>query len=208
MADKVRVGIIGCGFIGVYHARAVQACARAELVAAADSGAAALERFSAQFPGVHTSARVEDLASMSELDGVAIGIPNAFHAPVALRMLKSGKHVLLEKPMAMNAREAEKIAGLARQKRLRLQIGHCWRYDTEVNYLKQVVQGRLPGQDCETKGYGIHMNWGPPAGSPGKPRPGRCFGRHGDPCHRHGFLPAGDPARFPCMPSSAPITAV
>jgi len=161
MAKKIRIGVIGCGFIGHYHARAVAASEQAELVAAADSNPAALERFAALFPGVRTTLRFEELASMPDLDAVAIGIPNARHAPTTDRLLKAGKHVLLEKPMALNAAEAAIIARTARQKGVRLQIGHCWRYDTEVNFLKQLVQQGTLGRIVKTKGYGIHTNWGP-----------------------------------------------
>ena len=161
MAKKVRFGVIGCGFIGNYHARAVLACEQAELVAAADSNAPTLARFAGQFPGVQTFAEVEELARLPGLDAVAIGIPNVLHAPVAIRMLRAGRHVLLEKPMAMNAAEAARIARTAKQKGLCLQVGHCWRYDTEVNFLKRLVQEGALGRIVKTKGYGIHMNWGP-----------------------------------------------
>lgn len=161
MAKKIRIGVIGCGFIGAYHARAVMACKDAELVAAAARTSSSLKRFSSQFPVPFTTTRTEELAAMPDLDAVAIGTPNALHAPQAMQMLKAGKHVLLEKPMAMNAAEGARILKAARQKRLCLQIGHNWRYDREVLYLQQVIRSGVLGKIIKTKGYGIHENWGP-----------------------------------------------
>ena len=95
------------------------------------------------------------------MDAVAIGTPNRLHAPQAIRLLKAGKHVLLEKPMALNAAEARKIEKTARDRGLCLQIGHNWRYDVEVNYLRDVIAQGTLGRIVKTKGYGIHLNWGP-----------------------------------------------
>ena len=161
MAKKIRVGVIGCGFIGAYHARAVRACEGAELVAAAARTKASLKRFSSQFPVPFTTTRFEELAALPDLDAVAIGTPNVLHAPQAIQMLRAGKHVLLEKPMAMNASEAKRILKTAQQKGLCLQIGHNWRYDQEVIFLKRVLREGLLGKVIKTKGYGIHENWGP-----------------------------------------------
>ena len=161
MARKIRVGVIGCGFIGAYHARAVLACRDAELVAAMAKTPASLKRFSSQFPVPFTTTRIEELAALPDLDAVAIGTPNVLHAPQAISMLKAGKHVLLEKPMAMNTAEAKKILAAAQKKGLCLQIGHNWRYDQEALYLKRVIREGLLGKVVKTKGYGIHENWGP-----------------------------------------------
>jgi predicted dehydrogenase len=161
MAKKIGVAVIGCGFIGAYHARAVLACPGAELVAALSGTSSSLDRFSRQIPVPFTTTDVEELAALPEVDAVAIGTPNRLHAPLAIRMLKAGKHVLLEKPMAMNASEARKIAREARERGLCLQIGHNWRYDLEAGYLKGVIQQGTLGRIVKTKGYGIHQNWGP-----------------------------------------------
>lgn len=161
MAKKIGVAIIGCGFIGAFHARAVAASKDAEIVAAQARTTASLKRFAREFSVPFTTTDIEELASRPEVDAVVIGTPNRLHAPQSIRMLKAGKHVLLEKPMAMNAAEARKIARAARDRGLCLQIGHNWRYDVEANYLKGIIQKGTLGRIVKTKGYGIHLNWGP-----------------------------------------------
>jgi len=161
MAKKIGVAVIGCGFIGAYHARAVMACKNAKLVGALSRTEASLDKFCEMIPVPFRTTDIEELAAHPDVDAVAIGTHNNLHAPQAIRMLRAGKHVLLEKPMAMNASEARKIEKVARDRGLCLQIGHNWRYDGEVNYLRGMIQQGALGNIVKTKGYGIHLNWGP-----------------------------------------------
>jgi predicted dehydrogenase len=70
-------------------------------------------------------------------------------------------HVMVEKPMAMNAAEAETMLAASQKSGALLMAAHCWRFDPEVLWLKeQAGRGRL-GQIIRTKGYGVHANWGP-----------------------------------------------
>jgi len=158
---KIGVAVVGCGFIGAYHARAVLACKDAELVGALSRTNASLERLSQQVPLPFITTDIEELAAHPGVDAVAIGTPNRLHGPQSIRMLRAGKHVLLEKPMAMNAPEARKIHRAARERGLCLQIGHNWRYDAEALYMREVIRKGTLGKIVKTKGYGIHMNWGP-----------------------------------------------
>lgn len=161
MSKKVRIGVIGCGFIGAYHARAALACEDAELVAAATRSTASLRRFQEQFDVPFATTRLEELAALPDLDAVAIGTPNYLHAPQSIQMLRAGKHVLLEKPMAMNAAEGKRILAAAERTRRVLQIGHNWRYDREVAYLEAVIRKGTLGKIVKAKAYGIHELWGP-----------------------------------------------
>jgi predicted dehydrogenase len=93
------------------------------------------------------------------VDALVIGTPNFLHAPQAIAALKAGVHVLVEKPMAMNAREAEKMMNASAQSGATLMVAHCWRFDEDVNWLK--AQSKKLGKIIRTKGYGVHSNWGP-----------------------------------------------
>jgi predicted dehydrogenase len=88
-----------------------------------------------------------------------IGTPNFLHLPQAIAALESGVHVLVEKPMAMNAAEAEQMLTASRKSGALLMVAHCWRFDEEAQWLKEQT-GRL-GKIIRTKGYGVHTNWGP-----------------------------------------------
>jgi len=157
---KLRVAIVGTGFIGHYHARAV-ANYGAELVVACAIPPAVVEKFAATYAIPNITCEAKDVARRDDIDAVILSLPNKFHAPYAIMMLKAGKDVIVEKPMAMNLAEATAMAETAKQRRRVLAVGHMWRFDPEVNFVRRAVQDGEIGEVVKTKGYGIHANWGP-----------------------------------------------
>ena len=112
MSDRLRSGIIGTGFAGTVHARAVRAAGGAVTAVAgstADSGVAAVERLGAE----RHEARAADLATAGDIDVVHICTPNHLHAELAGLALAAGKHVICEKPLAMDVSSAHRLAGAA-----------------------------------------------------------------------------------------------
>jgi predicted dehydrogenase len=104
---------------------------------------------------------VAELLQEGGVDALIVSTPNYLHAPETIAALKAGVHVMVEKPMAMNAAEAEAMLEASRKSGAQLMVAHCWRFDPEVLWLKeQVDSGRL-GKIIRTKGYGVHANWGP-----------------------------------------------
>ena len=160
MTQPPRVALAGTGYIAHYHARAAKE-AGAELVAVFAIDEAQGERFT-RIHGpmrVHTSAA--DLFADAGVDVVVVALPNALHAPVVIGALRAGKHVLVEKPMAMNAAEATEMLRAAREHDRRLLVGHQWRFDREALYLRARIAAGEIGRVVKTRGYGIHVNWGP-----------------------------------------------
>jgi predicted dehydrogenase len=161
MTEPVRIAIAGYGFIAHHHARAAQATRGVELAAVMGRDAEKSADFARGYriARVHTSE--EDLAADQEIDAVVIALPNNLHAPLAIRMLESGKHVLVEKPMASNAGEGEQMRRAAAAGKRCLMVGHMWRFDREARHLRRAIAGGAIGRIVKTKGYGIHVNWGP-----------------------------------------------
>lgn len=158
---KTRVALIGAGFIAEYHARALQTIEGVEIAAVCGLPLAAAQSFARRF-GI--KAAVDDalsLAKRKDIDAAVIGIPNKFHAPYTIEFLKQGKDVFVEKPLAMNAKEGATIARTAKATGRKVMVGHMWRFDVEVNYIRQIVQEGQLGTVFKTKGFGIHENWGP-----------------------------------------------
>jgi predicted dehydrogenase len=93
------------------------------------------------------------------VDALVIGTPNFLHAPQAIAALRAGVHVMVEKPMAINARQAEKMIEASLKSGAKLMVAHCWRFDEDVRWLKK--QSKRLGKIVRTKGYGIHSHWGP-----------------------------------------------
>lgn len=156
----LRFGVVGPGFIGRVHAQAIQAAEGAELVAAVGTHAARLAAFCDEL-GARPCGSLDELLADDGVDVVVIATPNDLHVPQALACLEAGRHVLLEKPMACDRAAAESLVARARALDRRVLIGHLWRFDREAQRLRAAVAEGAIGRVVKTKGYGVHVNWGP-----------------------------------------------
>lgn len=143
--NKVKVGIIGLGAIGAVHTEAYRQTPGAEIKALCDISPARLDEIGNKH---NVSARFNDYRDLlkSEVEAVSICVGNALHREVALAALKAGKHILLEKPMAMNAAEAAAIARAGRQYGKIIQVGMVRRQYRAVQVARDYVQKGLFGE--------------------------------------------------------------
>ena len=139
MARKLKLGIIGMGAIGNVHAQAHAAVGEAELVAVCDILPQKLAAAKAKYNVPQAFEDYRDLLA-SDVEAVTVAVPNAVHHPIAVAALKAGKHVLLEKPMSVNARLAADIAATAKKANGILQIGMIWRQDPSAQLVREYVQ--------------------------------------------------------------------
>ncbi|HLT51511.1 MAG TPA: Gfo/Idh/MocA family oxidoreductase [Arenibacter sp.] len=158
---KIKIALIGAGFIADYHVRGLQTLAHVEIVAVVSKNLDNAQKFALKYHIKEALNDISLLVKRDNLDAVIISTPNQFHAPYALEFLKNGKDVFLEKPMAMNAGEGQEIAAVAKKNRQLVMVGHMWRFDTETRYIKETVDSGILGKIFKTKGYGVHENWGP-----------------------------------------------
>jgi predicted dehydrogenase len=157
----IRMGIVGAGYIGDIHAKAVNNQPNAELVAVVDINEDKARRFAEKHSIPNVYPALDDLINGHTTDAIVIGTPNFLHAPQTIVALKAGLHVLVEKPMALSVEEAKMMDRVSQETYRTLMIGHCWRYDSEVNWLREQVAANNLGNIIRTKGYGVHDNWGP-----------------------------------------------
>jgi predicted dehydrogenase len=143
--DKVKVGIIGVGAIGAVHADAYHATHDAEISAICDVSDNRLAEIGNKY-NVHK--RFKDYRDLlkTDVDAVSICVGNALHHEVALAALKAGKHILLEKPMAMNAREAADIVKAGKKSKKIIQIGMVRRQDQQARVVRDYIQKGLFGE--------------------------------------------------------------
>jgi predicted dehydrogenase len=113
--NKVRIAIQGSGIIARYHARACQAIPEVELVAAANWRPESLERLAREWNIPRTTTSFAELAADPEIDAVIVTVPNALHKDETIRMLRAGKHVLVEKPMATHLDAAREMVETAKR---------------------------------------------------------------------------------------------
>ncbi|MEM6626753.1 MAG: Gfo/Idh/MocA family oxidoreductase [Pseudomonadota bacterium] len=124
--DKLRIGLIGAGVFGGYHAQKIVASDAADFVGVSDFSADAREALIAKVGEGDGFAETGALIDAS--DAVIIATPATTHADFVEQCLRAGRHVLVEKPLALTGATAEKLAALAVQDNLVLQVGHQERF--------------------------------------------------------------------------------
>ena len=136
---KLRIAVIGVGYMGRFHAEKLAASADAELVAVADTDAARAKEIAAALGCAH----VTDYRSLlKQVDGVCVAVPTEHHHAVVGACLEAGVHVLVEKPLSRTLEEADALLALARAKALVLQVGHLQRFNPAFRALE--AQGGRP----------------------------------------------------------------
>jgi myo-inositol 2-dehydrogenase / D-chiro-inositol 1-dehydrogenase len=141
MSKRVRCAIIGSGFAGSTYAEAVRYAADAELVAIA--GGRQAPELAARH-GVSAVSDVDALLDSDAVDAVLIASPNPFHCPQTLRAAASGKHVLVEKPMAMSVAEGQRMLEACRTGGVVLMVGHHHRFRRNPLAVKLLLErGRI-----------------------------------------------------------------
>ncbi len=113
--DKIKVAIIGAGFIAHYHARGLKTIPNVQIVAVVATKKESAQKFAFEYDIGQTFTDISTIVGHDAIDAVIICTPNRFHAPYAIEFLKNGKHVFLEKPMAINATEGRQIEIIAKQ---------------------------------------------------------------------------------------------
>lgn len=158
---SVKIALTGTGYISKIHARAVQKLPDVELVAVVNHRPESRAQFAETFGIPRQYTTVEELLRDGGVDAININTPNYLHAPQSIAALEAGVHVLVEKPMAMDAKEAVEMVAASKASGALLMVAHCWRFDEEVLWLKKQLDAGSIGRVIRTKGYGVHVNWGP-----------------------------------------------
>lgn len=157
-AMTLKIAFAGTGYINKIHAQAAQSLGL-NLTAVINHKNDSMVEFGKRFSITRQYESVEALLKDGNVDALIVSTPNYLHAPQSIAALKAGVHVLVEKPMAMNAPEAERMCEAAEKSGVLLMVAHCWRFDPDVLWLKE--QSSKLGKIIRTKGYGVHTNWGP-----------------------------------------------
>jgi len=121
--------VIGAGYLGRFHAQKYAGLARCDLVGVVDPDATARERIAKEL-GVAVFADHSDL--LGRTDAVSVATPTATHHAVALDFLRSGSHVLVEKPITATEAEARELIALAAKGNRVLQVGHLERFNPVI----------------------------------------------------------------------------
>lgn len=144
---QLRVGIIGAGGIAqACHMPAYQELAGVTLHAVADINPETAQRAAQRFQVPHVFQDYRDLVAMDEIDLVSVCTPNAFHKDPTIAALRAGKHVLVEKPMALNAAEGRAMIRAAQQAGKLLMVGLNNRFSAAAQALKRAADAGALGE--------------------------------------------------------------
>ncbi|MDQ2910609.1 MAG: Gfo/Idh/MocA family oxidoreductase [Actinomycetota bacterium] len=141
---RVTVGLVGLGYWGPNLARNFDELA--ELRWLCDLDPELRERYASRYPNARMTADFEDVLGDPEVEAVVVATPAITHYELSKRALEAGKHVLVEKPPAMNAAEAEDLVATAEANGLVLMPGHLLLYHPAVRAVKELVDSGELGE--------------------------------------------------------------
>jgi predicted dehydrogenase len=143
MNSPFGIAFLGGGMVAELHARAIDSLSDARLIGLFDPDEARSEERSREW-GCRAYSRIEDLLADDAVEGVLVLAPFEAHEELALRCLDSGKHVLVEKPVA--SREGiRRLIDVARRRQLTCMPGHNYAYQREFGQLRRLVVERAFG---------------------------------------------------------------
>lgn len=142
---KIGVAVIGTGFWGKNHARVYKELPSTELVAICDVNPERAKAIAEQF-GAKAYTDSSRMLKNKEIEAVSICTWSTVLAKEAFKALRAGKHVLVEKPMATNSKQAEKLCASAEQNGLVLTVGFLQRFIPGLQVIREAVQNKKIGE--------------------------------------------------------------
>lgn len=132
----LRVAIMGLGSYGTRVADAMQSCKKAKLVGVISGTPAKIKNWQGKYnipeKNCYNYENFDSIKSNPDIDAVYIITPNALHHDQAIRVAKAGKHVICEKPMALNAREGQEMVEACRQANVKLLVGYRMHFEPKT----------------------------------------------------------------------------
>jgi len=164
----IRFGIVGAGAIAHVSAKSIRSHDGAEIAAAHDPNRSRLEALCDEFAIGRAHDSVDDLMADDALDAIYVAVPNKFHAPLAIQALRSGKHVILDKPFAMDLGEAREVVAAAEESGKVFTLGMNQRFAEGSQKIRTLVERGTFGEIYHAKCYWYRRK--------GIPRLGTWFG--------------------------------
>ncbi|MET0642834.1 MAG: Gfo/Idh/MocA family oxidoreductase, partial [Candidatus Binatia bacterium] len=142
---RLRLGVVGIGVGASEILPQMEAMPDIQLVAAADINRRVLNTFQHRY-GAKAYDSIEKLCADPNVEAVWISTPNRFHAPHTIIAVEHGKHVVVEKPMALSLTEAEKMIEAAEKNKVKLLCGHTQSYGPHIRTMRKIIRsGELGG---------------------------------------------------------------
>ena len=139
--DTINVAQLGVGYWGPNLLRNLISSPRFNVRTVVDLSEARRDFVKNIYPGIHVDSTPEAVFENPNIDAVVIATPVATHYDLAIRAVKSGKHVLVEKPMATRVEDVNNIGRVATDKKVIAMVGHTFLFNQAVRYVKGLIDG-------------------------------------------------------------------
>jgi predicted dehydrogenase len=139
-SGKLKVGVVGTGVLGSHHARVFAGLEEASLASVFDLDARKAKGVGEPF-GAAAARSFDEL--IEQVDAAVVAVPTVSHAEVTTRLLRAGRHVLVEKPITATIEDAEALVALAALKGVVLQVGHVERFNPAAEALQKIGAARF-----------------------------------------------------------------
>ncbi|MBI4494286.1 MAG: Gfo/Idh/MocA family oxidoreductase [Chloroflexi bacterium] len=146
LKSPVGVAAIGCGYWGPNVIRNLAELPGFRLRAICDLSRERLEAIGRRYPAAWATTRYEELLGDPEIEAVYVATPVSTHYPLVRAALRSGKHVLVEKPLATSVEQGEELCELASSAGRTLMVGHTFVYSPPVRKVKELLDTDVLGQ--------------------------------------------------------------
>lgn len=161
--DQIQIGVIGSGFSAELHADANARNPRVRMAACASPSRERCEKFAGKWKIPKVFADYRQLLEIKEIDMVTIGVPNDLHCQIVVDAAAAGKHVVIEKPLAMNLDEADRMMEACRKARVKLMYAEDLCFAPKYVRAKRIVDeggiGKVFHIRQLEKHFGPHSDW-------------------------------------------------
>ena len=145
MAEKLRFGIAGCGVIGPVHAEAIASLPDAQLVAVTDIHSERAQTLAEKY-GATPYEDLQEMLDREQLDVVIICTPSGMHGEHACQVMRSGRHVIIEKPMEVSLAAIDEMLRVQQETRVKLAVISQHRFDPASQQVHTLVQEKAFGR--------------------------------------------------------------
>lgn len=156
--DEMRIGVVGYGYWGPKLVRNISETPKAALTWVADLDAERLGRLGENYPSLRLTQSYDEMLA-SDIDAVVVATPIRSHYRLAKAALLAGKHVMVEKPLTADSREADDLVNIAERRGLTLMAGHTFEYNGAIRALRNIVRsgelGRIYYVDAARLNLGL-----------------------------------------------------
>ncbi len=158
-AGEVQLAVVGVGGWGTNVLRSFAGAAQCKVACICDTHPHRLAQHQQRYPQTRATDNYQSILQDDQLDAVAIVTPPALHYPMARDALVAGKHVFVEKPLALSAHDAQDLVQIARRQDRKLMVGHLLEYHPAVDLMKREIDrgelGQIYYMYCQRLNLGV-----------------------------------------------------